>query len=130
MEDRVVKQVIVVRRDLNMRKGKTASQVAHAAMKFLVDSNESERDDELYVKLSNVEVLWLTGKFTKIVVGCDSEEELSMLVTRAMVAGVQVHQIVDCGLTEFKGVHTLTCAAFGPDYAEVLDSLTGHLQLI
>jgi peptidyl-tRNA hydrolase len=43
---------------------------------------------------------------------------------------VQVYQIVDNGLTEFKGMKTLTCAAFGPDYAEVLDEITGHLKLI
>ena len=46
-----VKQVIVVRRDLNMRKGKLAAQVAHASMKFLIDNNTSERPDTLLVEL-------------------------------------------------------------------------------
>ena len=36
-----IKQVIVVRRDLSMRKGKIAAQVAHASMKFLIDNNLS-----------------------------------------------------------------------------------------
>ena len=31
------KQVIVVRKDLNMRKGKMCAQVAHASMKVLLD---------------------------------------------------------------------------------------------
>ena len=32
-----IKQVIIVRKDLNMRKGKIAAQVAHAAMKVILD---------------------------------------------------------------------------------------------
>lgn len=33
----MIKQVIVVRKDLNMRKGKLAAQVAHASMKVFFD---------------------------------------------------------------------------------------------
>lgn len=36
-EERVAKQVIVVRTDLKMRKGKVAAQAAHAAMKVFLD---------------------------------------------------------------------------------------------
>lgn len=126
-----VKQVIVVRRDLNMRKGKLASQVAHAAMKFLVDNNEADRDDELMVKLSREEATWLfSGSFTKIVAGCDSEEELQQLILRAKLADVEVYPIVDAGRTEFHGVPTLTCAAFGPCLAEEIDPITSTLRLL
>lgn len=128
--DAEVKQVIVVRRDLQMRKGKMAAQVAHASMKFLVDNNESERGDEVIVKLSPEEAAWLAGPFTKIVVGVDSEDELENLILRAELTDVQVHAIVDAGRTEFNGVPTLTCCAFGPDEASVIDSITGHLKLL
>ncbi len=125
-----VKQVIVVRKDLNMRKGKIAAQVAHASMKFLTDNNEAERGDEIIVKLSPAEAMWLTGSFTKIVVGIDSEGALQDLVLRAELEGVEVHPIVDAGRTEFNGVATLTCAAFGPCEGSVLDRITGNLKLI
>lgn len=125
-----VKQVIVVRKDLNMRKGKIASQVAHAAMMFLVDNDESQRSDELVIKLTPVEAMWLTGSFTKIVVGVDSEEALQDLIFKAEMSDVEVHSIVDAGKTEFDGVPTLTCAAFGPCTAEELDKITGNLKLI
>lgn len=125
-----VKQVIVVRRDLQMRKGKIASQVAHAAMMFLVDNDESQRSDELVIKLTPVEAMWLTGSFTKIVVGVDSEEALQDLIFKAEMSDVEVHSIVDAGKTEFDGVPTLTCAAFGPCTAEELDKITGNLKLI
>jgi PTH2 family peptidyl-tRNA hydrolase len=126
-----VKQVIVVRKDLNMRKGKIAAQVAHAAMKFLVDNNEAQRGDEITVKLTPEEASWLlSGSFTKIVVGIDSEEALRDLVFQAELADIEVHPIIDAGRTEFDGVPTLTCAAFGPCKAEELDRLTGNLKLI
>ena len=126
-----VKQVIVVRKDLNMRKGKMCAQVAHASMKFLVDANESERPDQLVVNLSAQEIEWLfNGSFTKVVVGCESEDELNDLVFKAQLADIEVQSIVDSGKTEFDGVPTLTCAAFGPAEAEELDKVTGHLKLL
>lgn|SRR5581483_1650829 len=126
-----VKQVIVVRTDLNMRKGKMIAQGAHAAMKFLVDNNESERGDEIVVKLSLEEAQWLlSGSFTKAVVRCGSEEELRDLIFRAELADIEVHPIIDAGKTEFHGVPTLTCAAFGPCKVEELDKITGHLPLL
>lgn len=125
-----IKQVIVVRRDLAMRKGKIAAQVAHASMKFLVDNNEAERNDEIIIKLTPAEAMWLTGSFTKVVVGVDSEEALQNLIFQAELSDVEVHPIIDEGRTEFNGVPTLTCAAFGPCSAEELDKITGNLKLI
>lgn len=123
-----VKQVIVVRRDLSMRKGKLAAQVAHASMKFLVENDTSERGDEITVKLTPQEAAWLRGPFTKIVVAADSEDELKDLVLKAKISDVQVHEIIDSGRTEFHNVPTLTCAAFGPDELDVIDEITGHLK--
>lgn len=126
-----VKQVIVVRKDLNMRKGKLAAQVAHAAMQFIVSNNGTLRGMELLVKLAPNEAEWLNdGRHTKIVVSVDSEYALQDLIARAKSFGIEVHQVIDAGLTEFHGVPTLTCAAFGPDNNEVLNSLLGHLKLL
>jgi PTH2 family peptidyl-tRNA hydrolase len=125
-----VKQVIVVRKDLNMRKGKIAAQVAHASMRFLTDNNEAERGDEIIVKLSPAEAMWLTGSFTKVVVSVDSEDALQDLIFSAEMSGIEVHPIIDSGKTEFDGVPTLTCAAFGPCEADVLDKITGNLKLM
>ena len=125
-----VKQVIVVRKDLNMRKGKLAAQVAHAAMKFLTDNNESERGDEMIIHLSQDEATWLSGSFTKIVVSVDSEDALRDLIMRAKLSDIDVYPIIDAGKTEFNGVPTLTCAAFGPCRSDELNKITGGLPLI
>jgi PTH2 family peptidyl-tRNA hydrolase len=125
-----VKQVIVVRKDLQMRKGKMCAQVAHASMKWLLDNNDSDKVGELHVKMSDVEKEWTSEKFAKIVVSCDSEGELRDLIMQATLAGIDAYPIIDAGLTEFHGVPTLTCCAFGPDRSEVLDSITRHLKLL
>lgn len=122
------KQVIVCRRDLNMRKGKIASQTAHASMSFLVKA--SLIDGTLHKKLTEVESAWLSGSFTKIVAYVNSEAELLALIQAGEAAGIEVHAIHDNGRTEFHGVKTLTCAAFGPDLPSVLDPITGHLSLL
>lgn len=122
------KQVIVVRKDLNMRKGKIAAQVAHAAMKFLVDDYQG--GSSLKKSLSRAEQAWLEGAFAKVVVGCDSEAELLALVALGKSYGLSVNTIVDAGRTEFHGVPTLTCAAFGPDEEHKINLVTGHLKLL
>lgn len=125
-----VKQVIVVRKDLNMRKGKFGSQVAHAAMKFILDNNEAKKPNRIEVELNQDESVWCRDKFTKIVVGCNSQDELENLILKAQLQGISVYPIIDSGKTEFGGEPTLTCAAFGPCLAEEIDNITGHLKLM
>ena len=128
-----VKQVIVVRKDLNMRKGKMCTQVAHASKKFLVDLIKETEDKNLPIRhfLNKEQEEWLfKGQFAKIVVSVDSEQELLDLIQVARDNNVLVKEIVDLGYTEFGGVPTLTCAAFGPDLRERLDKFTGKLKLL
>lgn len=131
------KQVIVVRKDLNMRKGKIAAQAAHASLgavlKLCANGNTQDgRYYELYAQLrdDSPAYAWLNGPFTKICVSVDSEEELQALVDRAIAEGILFCKITDAGKTEFNGVPTVTCAAFGPAWVEELDQLTGHLKLM
>ncbi len=117
-----VKQVIVMRNDLNMRKGKMVAQGSHASMSFLLKDNNWKEDPEV--------TSWTSGAFTKICLQIDSEEELLTLVTNAKSEGLRVHKIVDSGKTEFHGVPTLTCIAIGPNYSENIDKVTGDLKLL
>lgn len=137
-----VKQVIVMRTDLNMRKGKMAAQAAHASMKVFLDrmsyfeyAKESTIWDGFYVwqlEAWESEPLhrWLRGTFTKIVVGVDSEEELLEIKMKAERAGILCALVTDAGRTEFHGERTNTCLAVGPEWAEKLDEITGHLKLL
>lgn len=134
-----VKQVIVVRKDLNMRKGKIAAQVAHASMMFIYTALAMNQETttvagrkacQLQGWFTEDETEWLLSNFRKVVAYVDSEAELGELYNQALKAGIISHQVVDSGLTEFHGVSTLTCIAIGPDQDEKIDAITGHLKLL
>lgn len=124
------KMVIVMRTDLSMRKGKMMAQAGHASLAFLLNNNTSKRATTLRTELSKKEATWLFGEQTKIAVAVESLGALEALVFKAQVKGVEVNVITDAGKTEFGGVPTITCAAFGPEKVEVIDELTGHLKLL
>jgi PTH2 family peptidyl-tRNA hydrolase len=128
----MLKQVLVVRKDLNMRKGKIAAQCAHAAMGFISEQirKQLSNNEVLHITLKDAEYGWFVSGTTKIVAGVDSEHELKELITKARDKGIMVYPVIDAGKTEFDGVPTLTCAAFGPNVNELIDSITGHLKLI
>ena len=119
------KQVIVIRKDLKMRRGKEIVQGAHAAMAFLTERLRQSPT----VSLSPSEREWVEGIFTKVCVRVDSEDALRSIESRAKEEGIICHAITDSGLTEFQGRPTLTCLAVGPDEDWKVDRITGHLEL-
>ena len=122
-----VKQVIVMRKDLNMRKGKMIAQGSHASMAFL--SNRLKGYPNL--KLTAEMLAWLmNGSFTKVCLSVDSEEELLKVYQEAKDANLEVQLITDSGKTEFNGVPTKTCLAIGPDLSYKINSITGNLKLL
>ena len=126
------KQVIVMRKDLQMRKGKMIAQGAHASMAFITRRLQRYHDGGrvFVVDLRPVEQDWLDNSFTKICVSVNSEEELLAIKANADAAGLECHLIQDNGLTEFGGVPTYTCLAIGPDESSWIDVITGHLGLL
>ncbi len=125
----MLKQVIVVRRDLKMRQGKAIAQGAHAAMLFLLERLRSARPGEVPA-FSAEERAWMGGPMTKVCVRVESEGELVAVIEKARVAGLPVHAVTDSERTEFEGVPTLTCCAIGPALGESIDRVTGSLVLL
>ena len=119
-----VKQVIIIRKDLKMRRGKEITQGAHAAMAFLSKHIMSDDND-----LTDEAIQWLSGLLTKIVLTCNSESELLELYRQAVEQGFTAHIIQDAGLTEFGGVPTYTALAIGHNYSEKINLITGGLSL-
>jgi peptidyl-tRNA hydrolase, PTH2 family len=117
------KQVILIRRDLKMRRGKEVAQGSHASQAFLVKSLLSGKP------LSDEDMLWLTGTHTKVCLQVESEEELRTLALSAEELGLHSHLVMDAGLTEFAGQPTLTAGAIGPGDEEKINKITGHLKL-
>lgn len=127
---RPVKQVIVIRSDLGMRRGKEIAQGAHASMLWLSRRLTSAGlAPDAAPRFSPAEHLWLRGSFTKIVCRVRSLDELRDVVRAAEAAGVECHPVFDRGLTEFQGRVTVTAVAVGPDYEDLIDPVTGALEL-
>lgn len=114
-----MKQVIVLRKDLGMRKGKMCAQAAHVSMKATLENMDHPDVKE-----------WLAGLFTKIAVSANSEQELLEIYQNAQQANLVCSLIQDSGLTEFDGVKTYTAVAVGPAKNECVDQITGHLKLL
>lgn len=126
------KQVIVMRTDLNMRKGKMVAQGAHASMLALFNSGKMRSKGILvpYDFSNDEEVEWFEDRFTKICVGIDNLDDLIKIHERAFTLGYRCAIIEDSGRTEFNGNPTVTCVAIGPEKAELIDEITGDLKLL
>ena len=128
-EPQRIKQVIVMRHDLKMRKGKQIAQGSHASMSFLCRRLQDTGSVAL-ADFNKTQQIWLTGSFAKICVRVNSEEELMEVHDKAVQSGLDVHLITDSGKTEFHGQPTRTCLAIGPDDSARIDAVTGHLELL
>lgn len=116
------KQVIVIRRDLKMRRGKEIAQGAHASMAAILKNGNLRTDEDTQA--------WLSGRFTKICVRVETEAELLEVYNKAGDLKLNRSLIKDAGLTEFDGVPTLTAVAVGPGKPEIVNKVTGHLTLL
>lgn len=114
-----------------MRRGKEIAQGAHAAMAWLSTRMEIVMLDEYMgvVMLTPPEQAWLAGSFTKVVLQVPGLEELVKLHEAAEAAHLEAHLITDAGQTEFHGEPTVTCLAIGPDYGDLIEAVTGEVQL-
>jgi PTH2 family peptidyl-tRNA hydrolase len=110
--------VIAVRTDLGMSPGKTAAQVAHAAVMATLSALGTPDLEE-----------WLLQGQTKVVVRVAGLDELHERVARARLAGVRASRVADAGHTELEP-GTESCCAFGPASDEVLATVTGDLPLL
>ncbi len=114
------KQVIVVRTDLRMGKGKLAAQVAHAAVSA---AEVARREKPEWFRR------WIETGQKKIVVKVRGLEELFSLRRAAEELGIPTFLVVDAGFTQLKP-GTITCLGLGPAPSELLDKVTGGLPLL
>lgn len=109
------KQAIIVRKDLNLKKGKLAAQAAHAA---ILSSDKSKFKEE-----------WKKEGQKKIVLWCKDIEELFSLYQKAIAEKLPTIIVEDAGLTQVsKG--TKTCLAIGPAEEEKINKITSKLKLV
>ena len=135
------KMMIVMRRDLKMRKGKIAAQAGHAAIEAILMALHKEgRCADIISTAEGICLAengkpetplseWFSYGCAKICVYVDSEEELMAVAAKAEAKGVLTAVITDAGMTEFHGVPTKTCLALEPLPSDIADEITGGLPL-
>ena len=114
------KQVIAVRTDLGMSRGKIAVQVAHGSLSASENARVSQQ--ELWRA-------WFREGQKKVAVKVSSEEELIELRRQAINHRLPHALIRDAGMTELPP-GTITVLGIGPARAEVMDKVTGDLKLL
>ena len=111
------KQVIVVREDLKLSRGKLAVQVAHASITGYELSDLSTREK------------WKLEGQKKIVLKVKNLDELMKIFEMAKKEGLTAGYIRDAGLTEIPS-GTITAVVIGPEKSDKIDKITGSLPLL
>jgi PTH2 family peptidyl-tRNA hydrolase len=128
------KQVILVRKDLEMPPGKVAAQVAHASMGVILNEFRTAKVgylmDGTTIGVNEAACHWLENSFAKVCLGVKDLAQLERYEERAKEAGLTVCKITDSGRTIFDGVPTITCLAIGPGFVDDINKVTGRLQLL
>jgi len=116
----VIKQVIVVRKDLGMGTGKIAAQVGHACVLGAEHVRKSNREwfDT-----------WETSGQEKVVLKVSSLSELEDIKKRAIDTGLPWSEVTDAGHTQIEP-GTVTCISIGPAPEETIDNVTKDLKLL
>lgn len=148
----MVKQVIVVNKELNMSKGKMAAQVSHASMAFLTrqfldkdcrnkhavyDQDTNKKSGYILTIPINEDVNeWMMNSFTKVILEVKNENQLYKLIEKAKENGFIENEDFFCirdncrtELTPDETGTRFTCIGFKPMEAEKIDKVTKRLQL-
>jgi len=115
-----LKQVIIVRKDLKLPKGKLCIQVAHAALSAYLETLEKKPE---WAKK------WLESGQKKILVKVDNLDELYERMKIAIELDIPNFLVKDAGLTVLEP-GTITCLGLGPAPAHIIDKVTGDLKLV
>ena len=114
------KQVIAMRTDLKMSRGKMAVQAGHAAVSA---AEEARKKCPEWLKA------WIREGQCKIAVRVESEQALLELEEEAKRSKLPTALIIDRGLTELPP-DTITCLGIGPAQSAQIDAITGKLPLL
>ncbi len=120
MDELELKQVIIIRKDLDMGTGKTVAQGAHASLMSYLETIKEHKE---------LAQRWLKEGEKKIVLKIDDQEKMERLAAAFKYKGIHCALVSDAGLTQLpRG--TMTALGIGPWVSKDLDALTGALKLL
>jgi len=112
-----MKQVILVRMDLKMDRGKMSVQCSHASVDAVLKSSKSKVEE------------WRNEGMKKVVLKVKDLKELIEYKKKADSLKLKTALIRDAGKTFFKKA-TITCLGIGPDEDEKIDKISGSLKMV
>ncbi|MCS7106075.1 MAG: peptidyl-tRNA hydrolase Pth2 [Candidatus Aenigmarchaeota archaeon] len=112
-----LKQVIIVRKDLKIGKGKLAASVAHASVACV------RKTDEKIVEN------WEKQGAKKVVLKVKNLDELKKIYKKVKKSGLTCFLVKDAGLTQVK-TGEIICLGIGPAEEKEIDKITGKLKLL
>ncbi|MFX0115050.1 MAG: peptidyl-tRNA hydrolase Pth2 [Candidatus Hodarchaeota archaeon] len=115
----VIKQAIIVRRDLKMGRGKAAAQVAHGAIAAMEETRKSHPE---------MVRQWTQIGQMKVVLQVEGLGALKEIKTACLKTGVPCIEINDAGRTQLPP-GTTTVLGIGPWWTREIDKITGDLKL-
>lgn len=115
-----IKQVIVMRTDLGMGRGKIAAQAGHACVMGAIRVQKTH--PEWYEQ-------WQREGQKKIALRVSSLRDLSRLKMDAARAGLPFSEVLDAGHTQIEP-GTVTCISIGPAPEHDIDRITGDMRLL
>jgi len=113
----MLKQVIIIRTDLKMNKGKLCSQACHASIASFLNSDKKIREK------------WINEGMKKVVLKISSEKEIKELYKSAKKDKLPCELIRDAGLTQIEP-GTITALGIGPSENGKIDEITRKLKLL
>lgn len=115
-----MKMALVVRTDLQLTKGKTGAQCAHAAIMCYEKSHRQN---------PNALTAWLHLGQPKIVLRVNTLAELEKIAATAKELNIVEGKVRDAGRTQVAS-GTVTVLGLGPDTVSNIDKLVKHLKLL
>jgi len=115
-----LKQVLIVRMELKMGKGKIASQVAHASVASYLKAK---------IKDKNIVDRWVFEGMKKIVLKVQTEKELLEYFNLCKSKSIPCELIRDAGKTQINP-GSLTTLGIGPWFEDELDEIFNGLKLL
>jgi len=111
------KQVILVREELKLPKGKLAAQSSHASVDAVLKSDKK------------IVELWKKEGAKKVILKVKDEKELFKYKQMAEDLELKTALIKDAGRTVLEP-GTVTCLGIGPDLEEKIDKVSGKLKMM
>jgi PTH2 family peptidyl-tRNA hydrolase len=113
----MLKQVIIIRTDLKMGKGKQISQACHASVAAFLKTKTADKEK------------WLEEGMKKVILKVSNEKELKELYKIAKKEKLPCELISDAGFTQIEP-GTITSLGIGPANDRKIDKITGKLKLL